>query len=222
LHIDASVMSYDQVAPYYDLLAHLYSGGGIKRAKLAHLTLIRPGTRVLYAGAGTGAECVEAAAIGAQVTVVELSKNMLDLCRARLLNAGQTATLIHDDVLGSGDPLLTEPFDLVVAPFFLNVFSPAVLPFVIKNLATRVRSGGLFVSVDFRAPVAQRAFGLLQRLYYWAPLALFYLLTHNPWHPLYDYERVIRGAALPLKRGSSLIHTAWGLPFLETAVWKKK
>src|SRR6478735_3496059 len=74
---------YQRVATVYDGLAEVYSGGGIRRAKLAHLAWVEPGQRVLYVGAGTGLEAVAARSEGAQVTLIDTSSAMLERARRR-------------------------------------------------------------------------------------------------------------------------------------------
>ena len=63
--------SYRHVAWCYDALASAYSLGAIDRAKRVHHDLIEAGDHVLYAGAGRGAEIVQACDRGAEVTCVE-------------------------------------------------------------------------------------------------------------------------------------------------------
>jgi ubiquinone/menaquinone biosynthesis C-methylase UbiE len=214
---------YDSIAKAYDALAGLYSLGGIARAKRAHLVLIQPGQRVLYVGAGSGEECVEAARIGARVTILDSSQQMLSLCRARLqkqerLGGTELAvTLVRADVRKFYDRKL---FDVVVVPFFLNTLEERELPDMIVHLGSYLRHAGQLISVDFRAPSAHPGFRLIQKAYYLPPLALFYSLTQNPWHPLYDYEKIRQKAALPLTLRQRIVTPALGLPLFETLCWE--
>lgn len=214
---------YDSVAKAYDALAGIYSLGGIARAKRAHLVLIQPGQRILYVGAGSGEECVEAARLGARVTVLDSSERMLSLCRARLQKqerSGGTdlaATLVRADVRKFYDRKL---FDVVVVPFFLNTLKEREVPEMMVHLGSFLGSKGQLISVDFRAPSPHRGFRLLQKAYYLPPLALFYGLTQNPWHPLYDYEKIRQEADLALTLRQRIITPALGLPLLETLCWE--
>lgn len=215
-------MNYDPIAPVYDCLAAVYTLGGIRHAKHAHLALIQPGESVLYAGAGGGEECVAAARLGARVTAVDASERMIRLCKRRFQRAKQQAEFIQADVRSARLPQSRSTYDVVVAPFFLNIFPMAALPEVMRSLVSRVRPGGRFICVDFRAPVAGLFFRVLQKAYYLPPLALFYLIARNPWHPLYDYQTVASNADLPLRLSANIIEKAWGLPLLETLVWEKQ
>lgn len=215
-------MNYDPIAPVYDCLAAVYTLGGIRRAKHAHLAHIRPGESVLYAGAGGGEECAAAARLGAQVTAVDTSERMIRLCERRFQRAKQAGEFIQADVTSARLSQLQSTYDVVVASFFLNIFPTAALPEVMRSLVSRVRPGGRFICVDFRAPAAGPFFKALQRAYYLPPLALFYFIARNPWHPLYDYQAVASDADLPLCLSASIIEKAWGLPLLETLVWEKR
>ena len=85
------------MAGAYDVLAALYSLGAIARCKSAHLAGLRPGDAVLYAGAGTAAEAVEAAVAGAEVTVMDLSAGMLERARRRFQRRGLSARFVMGD-----------------------------------------------------------------------------------------------------------------------------
>lgn len=208
---------YDRLVGVYDLLGHLYSQGGIERAKRAHLAVLRPGMRVLYVGAGTGEECLHAARSGAKVTVVDQSPAMLRRCAERLRRAGQTARFIQADARRFG---ATEPFDVVVAPFFLNVFERNEVRQLLTKLCESVRRGGSLVSVDFRAPSTRSAFATLQRAYYLPPLTFFFLTAGNAWHELYDYEKIARESQAPLLLTERFVERAYGLPLFETLIWR--
>jgi SAM-dependent methyltransferase len=160
-----------------------------------------------------------------RVTVLDQSPKMLKICRRRLNAAGLEAVVVEAELFSFmqkraalGD---AANFDVVVAPYFLNVFSAAQLPVALQALVHLLRPGGRMISVDFRAPSSSRVFSWLQRLYYFPPLLLFYTLAHNPWHELYDYRRVVEDSRLPLRLTTNLVHPAWGFPLLETLIWTK-
>jgi len=211
-------VNYDRVAGWYDWLATVYSGGGIRRAKHAHVAWLSPGTRVLYLGAGQGQECVAAATRGAHVSAVDSSARMVQLCAARFHAAKQQVQLLQDDALGLP---YRESFDVVVAPFFLNVFSTRELPHALKAVFRYLSPGGKFISVDFSAP-RPGWFSWVQRAYYLPPLLLFGLCTGNPWHPLYDYVQISRDHGLAMQLHQRTLHLAWGAPLFETLVWTKQ
>lgn len=215
--IEANPSPYDRIARFYDFLSWFYSGGGICRAKNVHLSYLQPGVEVLYAGAGTGAECVEAAKRGARVTAVDSSSAMLSQLESRFMKAGLRVNLIRGDVRS-----LDQRVDAVVAPFFLNVFTPDQVAAVLSRLSANLRPNGLLISIDFHRPSHSRLVRLIQKLYYLPPLALFYLTTGNPWHELYDYRAITERTELPLSLLQAIPTKAFGLPLFETLIWKRQ
>lgn len=210
--------AYDQLAGCYDWLAQAYTWGAMERAKCAHLPWLDRGDRALYVGAGTGAEAVEAARRGVQVTLVDQSEAMLSAAQRRFQRAGLMGTFLRADVrrfsIAEASPPGTN-WDAVIAPFFLNVFSTSQVGSIIGALSRLVRPGGLLIVADFRAPTAGW-FGYLQRLYYLPPLWLFWHLTSNPLHPLYDYPAIAQRAAPWLQAERRAITSVLGAPLLET------
>lgn len=212
---------YGRVAAVYDALGTLYSAGAISRAKRESARFVAPGSTVLYAGAGTGEEAVLAARAGARVTLLDSSKAMLARAKARFDR--EQEGVAHAPVFAAQTLEAHRPhrYDVVVASFFLNVFSEPELPRAQACLCDLVRAGGRLVVVDFAAPRSSRAFAALQRAYYLPPLGLFHLLTHNPWHPLYDYGAVMAQIAPAWGAPERLVVPALGLPLFELLSWTR-
>lgn len=213
---------YGRVARVYDALGTLYSAGAIRRAKLEALRFVEPEQRVLFAGAGTGEEALEARRRGAHVTLLDSSDSMLAVAKRRFdsePSEGEAASFVHES-LEEHRP--DAPYDVVVASFFLNVFSERALPDAVARLAALVRPRGRLVVVDFAAPAASSTLAALQRAYYVPPLALFGLVTKNPWHPLYDYAPVVRTAAPSFTEPTRVPVLAFGLPLFEVLSWERR
>lgn len=202
---------YNRIAPLYDRLSALYSAGAMARSKRVHLRWLKMGQRVLYVGAGTAEECTYASALGTHVTICDSSSQMIARARRRL----DKEHLLAEFQLGDARSLSGE-FDVVVAPYFLNVFNRAEVGPAIAALANNLSSGGSLVVVDFRGPTGRWFFRLLQRLYYVLPQLLFLILTRNPWHELYDYPKLVLSAAPGLALREQLTTRVFGLPLLET------
>ena len=109
---------------------------------------------------------------------------------------------------------------VVIASFFLNVFAEHALPDALARSCALVRPGGRLVVADFAAPRAS-AWSALQRAYYLPPLALFRVVTQNPWHPLYDYPDVIHRVAPDWGSPQRITVPALGLPLFEVLAWQK-
>lgn len=208
---------YDRLASVYDLLAGFYSGGGIRQAKCQHVSTLRPGQRVLYVGSGTGYECAQAAQLGADVTIAELSWAMLLHCKKRFEKLERPGTFLHADALSLHDE---DGFDVVVAPFFLNTLNREGVTSALSHLSLLLRPGGRLVCVDFRAPQRSWGFRKIQELFYLPPLVMFHFLAGNPWHEIYDYDSMSRTTPVPLTLLDRKSTRAWGLELLETITWQ--
>ena len=180
---------YARIAGTYDALCTLGSLGAVARCKRDALRVVRPGDRVLFAGAGTGEEAVLAAQTGAHVTIVDLSPAMLARATARARKAGASVVAIRGDILAHD----AAPYDVVVANFFLNVFEPADMRRVLAKLTALTRPTGRLVIGDVILP-GNPVYRTLTRLYWNGAILLFRILTRNAAHPVYDYETELRSA----------------------------
>ena len=182
--------TYRHVAKVYDLLASAYSLGAIDRAKTVHHHIIKPGSRMLYAGAGRGKEIVGACQLGAEVTCVEPCPAMALRLHDRLAKHGERFTIVPRPIQAV-TPLAQ--YDMVVAHFFLNLFDQATLPSILEHLSQFVKPGGHLVIADFK-PNRQKtnAWTRLIRDTYYRPLNLAgRLLRICALHPIYDYSPLL-------------------------------
>lgn len=141
--------SYGRIAGIYDLLAALYSRGQIGASKRIGLDSIKSGDRVLYAGSGGGDEILLAARFGARVTAIDLAQSMLDRVSRKFEREGLLPELICGDV-SSHKPI--EPYDVVVANYFLNLFDVEHAREMTRHLCQLVRPGGKLFLTDFALP----------------------------------------------------------------------
>ncbi|MHB2264826.1 class I SAM-dependent methyltransferase [Aliihoeflea sp. PC F10.4] len=175
--------NYDAVAGIYETVAHFYSFGLIRQAKMAQLPYLNAGDRVLYLGAGSGEDAIAAARAGAQVTAVDISERMIERLRRRLARKDAKAELIAGDALA----LRPQPlFDAVCGNYFFNVFGPKDMPAVLAKAATYLRPGGLLMIADMAPPSG--IFAPLAWLYLKFGLTFFWLLGLASQHPIYDYR----------------------------------
>lgn len=186
----AYVPSYRRIAWCYDLISSAYSLGAIDRAKRLHHQRIKPGDRVLYAGAGRGREIVGAIECGAVVTCVEPCPAMATRLHNRLSKKSDGFTILPRPIQSlPHDPA----YDTVVAHFFLNLFDPATMPGILGHLCRFVRPGGHIVIADFKP--ALPGSGLLDRaarsLYYGPPHRVGAWMGICQRHPIYDYAPLL-------------------------------
>ncbi len=182
---------YRRVASLYERLGQAYSGGAIRRSKLEQLRFVRPGQRILYAGGGAGEDAEQAARLGAQVTVVDLSAAMLDRLRHRLAGSGLQGSvrLVHQDIL---EHVPEVPYDAIAANYFLNVFPPAGVRQVLAHQRTLLAPAGKLLVADFRPRDTGPLRRLAQAAYHGAAVGVFAAVTRNALHDVYDYRDPLR------------------------------
>lgn len=154
---------YDRVAFLYDEVCAVYSLGAIARSKRHHLGFLRVGSRVLYVGVGRGADALAAARAGAQVTAVDLSEPMLRRLRAAAIREGLCLELVEDDVSQLPCP---GDYDVVVANYFLNMFSESDAQSMLGALLVQVRPGGRLCLADFAPAAGLGLSGVATTAYY--------------------------------------------------------
>lgn len=181
----------------YELLANLYSGWRIARCKEAMLHHLKPDDEVLFAGVGHGREAKKAAENGARVTVVDLSETMLDKCRNNLDGCSfrHPVRHIHDDIFNLSQE---QPYDYVFANFFLNVFKRAQMDRVVRHLASLARPGGYVVVGDFAFPEGNIVARAFKHLYWYIAVTLFFLVTRNAFHDIYNYPEYLKKHGLQI------------------------
>jgi ubiquinone/menaquinone biosynthesis C-methylase UbiE len=182
---------YKWVGFQYEFTGNLYSLGRIPRCKTAMLKHLKPGQKLLVAGAGHGTEAIAAAQMGVDVTAIDLSATMLKHLNSRLDKCSDingSMTCINDDIFNMQD---TEKFDMVIANFFLNVFPVKRVDEVANHLATLVKPGGYFVVGEFMFPEKGIA-GFLQKLNWYLAILIYSATTEAVLHPVHDYAQLVR------------------------------
>ena len=180
--------SYDRLTWLYDAVAQLYSGGQIQALKSFQIGELQPGDRVLYAGVGGGEDAVLAATRHVALTVLDASPVMLERAALKFQAAGveDAIEVICSDVLKHERPAY---YDIIVANFFLNIFSKSNMQVVLAHLATMLKPGGKILIGDFSYPRGWFTTRTLQRTYYYLSMFTFWLFGGTPLHPIYDYPQ---------------------------------
>lgn len=146
-HKRAQVQSmFDRIAPRYDLMNRLMSGGldqGWRRRALA-LARVGPGDRVLDLACGTGDLCELAAALGARVVGADFAREMLRGAQAR----GATPALVQGDAAAL--PFADASVTVVTCGFALRNF--VSLADVFRELARVLAPGGRIALIDVDRP----------------------------------------------------------------------
>jgi ubiquinone/menaquinone biosynthesis C-methylase UbiE len=191
------VRSHSAVAWCYDEIAALYSLGRIARAKASQVRLLEAGECVLYAGVGRGEEALLAARSGVRVTALDASGAMLARFRRALTSKRAQAELVCGDLFGHAP---AQPYDTVVANFFLNVFSPDEMRRALSHLVSLVRPGGRLMIADFAPPRGSAAARLMCRAYYRPVSLAAFACRLAALHPIYDYALEFEKLGLALIR----------------------
>ncbi len=179
---------YGRLVRVYDLWAAVYSRGQIAASKRVQLDSIESGDRVLYAGVGRGSEMLLAARFGAQVTSIDLAKEMLDCVASRLAREGLSSELICGDV-SSHKP--DELYDVVVANYFLNLFDLEHAQEMARHLCSLVKPGGRLLVTDFALPKGGVLANLISEAYYRPINWIAWALGFCSLHPILDYRRLL-------------------------------
>jgi demethylphylloquinol methyltransferase len=182
---DTNSRSYERMASMYERLTALFTGGQNLVTRMSQIEDMCPGQRVLYVGVGPGEEALEAARRGMIVTCIDLSPGMVDLVRQRFEQAGLTGEFVCADIM-QYEP--EQPFDVVVANFFLNIFPRPIMEKIMTRLVELVRPGGDFVVADFGAPRGNILLRSRHRLYYAVVIVSHWIMRLAPLHPIYIYS----------------------------------
>jgi demethylmenaquinone methyltransferase/2-methoxy-6-polyprenyl-1,4-benzoquinol methylase len=182
----------------YELTGNLYSLGRIPRCKSAMLKHLKPGDKVLVAGVGHGTEAIEASKLGAEVTAVDLSETMLNQFRKRIdrEKPPKDIRIIHDDIFNVKH---TGQYDMVIANFFLNVFSQTRVVEVANHLGTLVRQGGHFVVGEFVLPEKSGWRSIVQQLNWYFAITFYSATTEAVFHPVWNYPALVEGSGCTIE-----------------------
>jgi demethylphylloquinol methyltransferase len=193
---------YRLVGPVYDWLSAFYSGKSIHRCKVAMLDRLKPGDKVLFAGAGHGMDAVHAACLGADVTVVDLSETMLRRFEANVAKASEahgrrlSIRSVHGDILRFKEK---EHYDMVVANFFLNVFDESTMVHVLRHLISLGRPGAHIVVGDFAYPKGNPIARIFKTAYWYGAVLFFWLFAGNAVHRIYNYPAWMQSLGLEVR-----------------------
>lgn len=192
---------YGSISAIYDGLAALYSRGRISASKRFQIEAIRPGERILYAGVGSGADALEASRRGASVTAVDLSPQMLTRLAARLDADALEAELVQADV-ATHVPL--EPFDVVVANYFLNLFEVDRAEEMLGHLVSLLRPGGSLWITDFARPCGGFVGRVTSEVYYRPANWIAWAVGFCALHPILDYAPMLEALDLEIQNEQRL------------------
>lgn len=163
---------FDSVAPRYDLMNDLMSGGthrAWKRFALA-LTGLRPGQRALDIAGGTGDLALGLAAQVGQsglVALADINASMLRHGRDRLIDRGLVKNVVYVQADAERLPFRDASFDCVTIGFGLRNVTDK--PAALASMHRVLKPGGQLLVLEFSQPTVG-ALGKLYDLYSFAIL----------------------------------------------------
>lgn len=189
-------MTFDLVAPVYDVLARLAFGRSLIRAQQWGIEQVRSGQRVLVLGGGTGLTLAELLARHpGHVIYVEASAAMLKRARRRTPSDAPVSFMVGTEANLAAD----EQVDYILLPFVLDVYPADLLrQHMVPLLLSHLRPGGQLIVTDFDEP---RTYW--QRAYMWLMLRFFTLTAAIPVRQWTNWPEVLRQARLTEQTGRS-------------------
>ena len=168
-------------------------------AAVAEAAVSRPKMRVLEIGCGTGAVTERLVDLGARVTALDQSPEMLERAQERLAGAAPDAVRWLERTASEIDALPERSFDAVVLSFCLSDMSSGERGFTLRQAARLLDpSGGLAVADEvIPTRIGERLLHVLLRL----PQALLgWLLAGATSKPIPDLAEEIRAAGFTVAR----------------------
>ena len=91
--------NYDRAAWFYETSARVYSGNQVASSKSHQLNFMSAEDETIFLGVGSGEDAVNAAALGCNVTCVDISNGMLAKLERKLKKRNLECRLVCQNVL---------------------------------------------------------------------------------------------------------------------------
>jgi demethylmenaquinone methyltransferase / 2-methoxy-6-polyprenyl-1,4-benzoquinol methylase len=148
---------FDSVAPRYDLMNDLMSGGlhRVWKDFLMSLTHLRPGQQALDVAGGTGdiaQRLLRQVSPGGRVVLTDINAEMLAQGRDRLLDAGIAQGIEYVQANAECLPFADASFDCVTIAFGLRNVTDK--PAALRSMRRVLKPGGQLLVLEFSQPVA--------------------------------------------------------------------
>ncbi|GAB3621671.1 demethylmenaquinone methyltransferase [Glutamicibacter sp. PS] len=175
---------FDNLAPRYDLLNTLMTGGIVNYWRKITTEAIAPqsGERILDLAAGTGTSSVPLAAAGAEVTACDMSEGMLAEGRKRY----PQLDFVYGDAMNL--PFEDETFDAVTISYGLRNISDTTG--ALAEMLRVTKPGGRIVVCEFSTPTVTPIKVAYQQFLPRVIPALGYLVSPNPAAYVYLAESI--------------------------------
>lgn len=144
-------MRIGPLAPWYRWIEYAAFGRALERRRFAFLPRLANARRILLLGEGDGRTLERLVTIAphASIEIVELSAEMIALARQRT-TSGHVSFRCADALAEVWPP---QHYDAVITNFFLDCFSAADAARLIRQLASALVPGGVWLIAEFAVPV---------------------------------------------------------------------
>jgi ubiquinone/menaquinone biosynthesis C-methylase UbiE len=197
--------NFDGIAFIYDFLVKLFFGKTIQKAQTYFLNKIPADARVLVLGSGSGwiAEEILMRNPNSKITLVDASQKMTNKAVKKL--NGEPVEIYCDDQT----KVFSNPFDVVILPFFLDLFPDRSLKDVIESINKNVTKESMWIVTDF---VSEK---LWHRLYLWIMYRFFKVTCHIEASQLPDWQKALTSNNLVVMQENDFY-----LGFIKSTVYK--
>ena len=150
------------IAPIYDSLAKFIFSDSLQKATNYYLSMVPPQSKILIVGGGTGQllEVLSESASGSDVTFLDLSPAMINRAKTRNY-AKLSVDFVNKSVFDFND----FGYDIVITPFFLDLFVNQELNLIGNKLRGALKKGGYWLFSDFVTSDSAYHFYLIKLMY---------------------------------------------------------
>ena len=142
--------NFNAIAPVYDQLCQMVFGKTHRYVQIGLLRYIKPNSKVLIVGGGTGwvlEEISKQLPTSLEITYIEKSIKMLAISQKR--DAAQNRVIYINEPLENCN-LASQNYDVVFTPFLFDCFTEASLQQAFLQLGACLKPNGLWLYADFK------------------------------------------------------------------------
>jgi tRNA (cmo5U34)-methyltransferase len=164
---------FDRIAPFYDIVVTIFSGGAVARCRNYFLKDIPSDAEILLIGGGTAPEIdfLFKNRFTGKIVILDSSAGMLELAKERVKRKfpeHSDKCIFTCEDLRSYSP--SGKFDVIITNFFLDLFTKSEIDIFIRKLAPSLKPGGIWLIADFSntevSGIKKHTFDFLLKLLY--------------------------------------------------------